>query len=83
MCLIGMWKAFNEMERSLDWIAAAQNDRRPGEGCQPIVRAFAEAQARARVWEDARTVAAGLRVPTRWRFWCSRFCARAAAPPSP
>jgi threonine synthase len=33
------------------------------EGCQPIVRAFEENQPRARFWEDARTVAAGLRVP--------------------
>ena len=64
MCLIGMWKAFDEMER-LGWIGS----RRPrmiavqAEGCQPIVRAFEEDQARARFWEDARTVAAGLRVP--------------------
>ena len=62
--LIGMWKAFGEMER-LGWIGS----RRPrmiavqAEGCQPIVRAFAENQLRARVWEGARTVAAGLRVP--------------------
>jgi threonine synthase len=62
--LIGMWKAFGEMER-LGWIGS----RRPkmiavqAEGCQPIVRAFAENQPRARLWEDARTVAAGLRVP--------------------
>jgi threonine synthase len=62
--LIGMWKAFDEMER-LGWIGS----RRPrmiavqAEGCQPIVRAFEENQPRARFWEGARTVAAGLRVP--------------------
>jgi threonine synthase len=62
--LIGMWKAFGEMER-LGWIGS----RRPrmiavqAEGCQPIVRAFEENQPHARFWEDARTLAAGLRVP--------------------
>ncbi|HEY6328244.1 MAG TPA: threonine synthase [Blastocatellia bacterium] len=62
--LIGMWKAFDEMEK-LGWIDA----RRPrmvsvqAEGCAPIVRAFAAgAQAGADV-PDAHTVAAGLRVP--------------------
>jgi threonine synthase len=62
--LIGMWKAFEEMER-LGWIGS----RRPkmiavqAEGCQPVVRALEENQPRSRFWEDARTVASGLRVP--------------------
>jgi threonine synthase len=62
--LIGMWKAFQEMER-LGWIGS----RRPkmiavqAEGCQPIVRAFEENEPRSRFWEDARTLASGLRVP--------------------
>jgi threonine synthase len=62
--LIGMWKAFEEMER-LGWIGS----RRPkmivvqAEGCQPVVRAFQENEPRSRFFEDARTVAAGLRVP--------------------
>lgn len=62
--LIGMWKAFEEMER-LGWIGS----RRPkmiavqAEGCQPVVRAFEENEPRSRFWEDARTVASGLRVP--------------------
>src|SRR5271167_1069276 len=62
--MIGMWKAFDEMEK-LGWIGS----RRPkmiavqAEGCQPVVRAFQENQPRSRFWEDARTVAAGLRVP--------------------
>jgi len=62
--LIGMWKAFDEMER-LGWIGS----RRPkmivvqAEGCQPVVRAFEEHEARSRFFEDARTLAAGLRVP--------------------
>ncbi|HTX36690.1 MAG TPA: threonine synthase [Bryobacteraceae bacterium] len=62
--LIGMWKAFEEMER-LGWIGS----RRPkmvvvqAEGCQPVVRAFEENEPRSRFWEGAQTVAAGLRVP--------------------
>ena len=62
--MIGMWKAFEEMER-LGWIGS----RRPkmiavqAEGCQPVVRAFEENEARSRFWDDARTVASGLRVP--------------------
>jgi threonine synthase len=62
--LIGMWKAFDEMEQ-LGWIGS----RRPkmiavqAEGCQPVVRAFQENEQHSRYWEDAHTVAAGLRVP--------------------
>lgn len=62
--LIGMWKAFQEMER-MGWIGS----RRPkmiavqAEGCQPIVRAFEEDEPRSRFWDDARTLASGLRVP--------------------
>ena len=62
--LIGMWKAFDEMEK-LGWIGS----RRPkmiavqAEGCQPIVRAFEEGQTSSRFYEQAHTVAAGLRVP--------------------
>ena len=62
--MIGMWKAFEEMER-LGWLGS----RRPkmiavqAEGCQPVVRAFEENQPRSRFWDDAHTVASGLRVP--------------------
>jgi threonine synthase len=62
--LIGMWKAFEEMER-LGWIGG----RRPkmiavqAEGCQPVVRAFEENEPCSRFYENAQTVAAGLRVP--------------------
>jgi threonine synthase len=62
--LVGMWKAFAELE-ALGWIGP----KRPrmvsvqAAGCAPIVRAV-EAQAeRAEFWENANTVAAGLRVP--------------------
>ena len=62
--MIGMWKAFAELE-ALGWIGA----KRPrmvavqAEGCAPIVRAWAAGVEHATRWEDARTIAAGIRVP--------------------
>jgi len=62
--LIGMWKAFDELE-TLGWIGS----KRPkmiavqAAGCQPIVRAFERGEQRAEFWQGASTVAAGLRVP--------------------
>jgi threonine synthase len=62
--LIGMWKAFDELEQ-LGWIGA----ERPrmyavqASGCAPIVRAFEAGLEHAERWEDAATVAAGIRVP--------------------
>ena len=62
--LIGMWKAFDEMER-LGWIGS----ERPrmfsvqSSGCAPIVRAFNEGLETAPEWESPRTSAWGLRVP--------------------
>ena len=62
--LIGMWKAFDEMER-LGWI----DSRRPrmwsvqSSGCAPIVRAFEQHLETAPEWESPRTTAWGLRVP--------------------
>lgn len=62
--LIGMWKAFDEME-ALGWI----DRRRPKmiavqvDGCQPVVSAFEQGSERSQFWENAHTVAAGLRVP--------------------
>jgi threonine synthase len=62
--LIGMWKAFAEME-ALGWIGA----QRPkmiavqAEGCAPIVRAFEEGKSSSEFFEHAQTVASGLRVP--------------------
>lgn len=62
--LIGMWKAFDEMEE-MGWISAD----RPrmitvqSEGCAPIVKAFEAGERFAPMFPDARTVASGLRVP--------------------
>jgi len=63
--LIGMWKAFAEME-SLGWIGA----KRPrmvsvqAAGCAPIVRAFEAGAATAEPWKGATTYASGLLVPS-------------------
>lgn len=62
--LIGMWKAFNELE-AIGWIGS----KRPrmvavqAEGCAPIVKAFDEGTRHAEPWKDAHTIAAGIRVP--------------------
>lgn len=62
--LVGMWKAFDELEK-MGWI----NSKRPrmvsvqAEGCAPIVRAFEQGSERAEFWNGAETIAAGLRVP--------------------
>ena len=62
--LIGMWKAFDEME-ALGWIGK----NRPrmfavqAAGCAPIVRAFEAREKNAAEFPDAHTIASGLRVP--------------------
>jgi len=62
--LIGMWKAFAELEE-LGWIGSA----RPrmvsvqASGCAPIVKAFEEGKRTAELWQNAYTLASGLRVP--------------------
>lgn len=62
--LIGMVKAFSELEE-MGWI----DNKRPrmvavqSEGCAPIVKAYNENKEIAEYWENAETVAAGIRVP--------------------
>ena len=62
--LIGMWKAFDELE-ALGWIGS----QRPrmiavqSTGCAPIVRAWERGDEHAELWADAHTVASGIRVP--------------------
>jgi len=63
--MVGMWKAFEEMER-IGWKATGHRPRMvsvQAEHCAPIVRAFNEGRERSEMWPDARTVADGLRVP--------------------
>jgi threonine synthase len=62
--LVGMWKAFGEME-AMGLVGAAR-PRMIGvqmEGCAPIVRAYQQGERFAEPWEEAVTDAAGLRVP--------------------
>jgi threonine synthase len=62
--LIGMWKAFEEMEQ-LGWVSG----KRPkmivvqASGCAPIPKAWEEHKPVSEVWKNASTIAAGLRVP--------------------
>ncbi|HEX2324288.1 MAG TPA: threonine synthase [Chloroflexota bacterium] len=62
--IVGMWKAFQEME-TLGWIGS----KRPkmisvqAAGCAPIVRAFEQGRRHADLWPAASTVASGMRVP--------------------
>jgi len=63
--LVGMWKAFAEME-AIGWLAPGRRPKMVSvqtEGCAPIIRAFATGADTAGTWEDAHTVADGLRVP--------------------
>jgi threonine synthase len=63
--MVGMWKAFDELER-IGWITAGQRPRMisvQAEHCAPIVRAFEQGAARSEPWPNARTIADGLRVP--------------------
>jgi len=63
--LIGMWKAFEEMEQ-LGLIVPGRRPRMvavQAAGCAPIVEAFAAGVSKATAWSQARTYASGLRVP--------------------
>ncbi|MCH7594700.1 MAG: pyridoxal-phosphate dependent enzyme, partial [Chloroflexi bacterium] len=62
--IVGMWKAFDEMER-MGWIGSD----RPrmvvvqAEGCAPLVKAFEAGERHAQLFENPHTLAAGMRVP--------------------
>ena len=68
--IVGMWKAFAEL-RTLGWLQGGKDAHLPkmiivqAEGCAPLVRAFEQGEKEAEAWpsEEARTMAAGLRVP--------------------
>jgi threonine synthase len=63
--MVGMWKAFDEMER-IGWLVPGRRPRMvtvQAENCAPIVRAFEQGTERATPWENASTIADGLRVP--------------------
>jgi threonine synthase len=63
--MVGMWKAFEEMER-IGWKDPSSRPKMvsvQAEHCAPIVKAFEEGAERSEMWQNARTVADGLRVP--------------------
>jgi threonine synthase len=63
--LIGMWKAFEELEQ-LGWVKAGKRPRMiavQAAGCAPVARAFEQGAGVSQMWENAATFAAGLRVP--------------------
>jgi threonine synthase len=63
--MVGMWKAFEEME-AIGWKTPGVRPRMvsvQAEHCAPIVRAFEHGDERSEMWQNARTVADGLRVP--------------------
>ena len=63
--LVGMWKAFNELE-SLGWL---EKNKRPrmvavqADGCAPVIKAFQSGSDFCDFWINAQTIASGLRVP--------------------
>jgi len=63
--MVGMWKAFDELE-AIGWMAPGRRPRMvsvQAEGCAPIVRAFESGADKAAPWNNAATIADGLRVP--------------------
>jgi len=63
--LIGMWKAFAEME-ALSWVRPGKRPKMiavQASGCAPVARAYQAGEAASKFFENAATFAAGLRVP--------------------
>lgn len=63
--LVGMWKAFAELE-ALGWLENTQRPRMvsvQADGCAPVVKAFEEGAPICEFWHNAHTAASGLRVP--------------------
>lgn len=63
--LIGMWKAFDELEQ-LGWVKPGKRPRMfaiQSSGCAPVVRAFNEGADASQMWQNPETAASGLRVP--------------------
>ena len=63
--LIGMWKAFGELEE-LGWVRPGKRPRMiavQSAGCAPVARAFEQGERASQMWQNAATFASGLRVP--------------------
>jgi threonine synthase len=76
--LLGMWKAFDEMEE-MGWLPDSHRPRMiavQAEGCAPVVKAFLDGADHCEPWENAQTVAAGLRVPGPYADYLILQCLR-------
>ncbi len=63
--LVGMWKAFAELE-ALGWLERIARPRMvavQAEGCAPVIQAFSSGADHCEFWQGAQTIASGLRVP--------------------
>jgi len=63
--LIGMWKAFRELE-ALGWLESSELPRMvvvQAAGCAPVIKAFKDKNLACEFWEAAQTLAIGMRVP--------------------
>ena len=62
--LIGMWKAFNEL-KAIAWLSGKlpRMVAVQASGCAPIVKAYKDGSEHAELWQNAHTIAAGIRVP--------------------
>lgn len=63
--LVGMWKAFLELQ-SLGWLDDSNLPKMisvQSEGCAPVVKAFQSGSENCEFWENAETIAGGIRVP--------------------
>jgi threonine synthase len=63
--LIGMWKAFAELEE-LGWVKPGKRPKMiavQSAGCAPMVKAFEQGEKVSQMWNNAATIASGLRVP--------------------
>ena len=63
--LVGMWKAFLELQ-SLGWLESSHLPKIvsvQSEGCAPVVKAFQSGSENCEFWENAETIAGGIRVP--------------------
>ena len=76
--LLGMWKAFGEMEE-LGWLQGKHRPRMiavQAAGCAPVVKAFHEGADQCEPWQNPHTLAAGLRVPGPYADYLILQCLR-------
>jgi threonine synthase len=64
--LVGMWKAFKELQL-MGWLESSQLPKMisvQSDGCAPVVKAFNSGEDHCEFWQDAKTIASGIRVPS-------------------